>query len=190
MQWHTGGNAGETPAGSSGGIAMYDYTVAVPAPFTAGAGTTYWVQIEALHGGIPNWGLAAGAGGNNKHFRGVANAGDIFYQLAPGDVAFALLGPPPPTYIVSGQVLDDGGQPLAGVVVSAGGTYRVTTGADGTYTITDLLAGTYTIRPSLVGYTFSPATLAVSVPPSATGRVFTGTLTTRYTLYLPLILHS
>jgi hypothetical protein len=99
VQYQTGGNAGETPAGPSGNIAMYDYSSTMPAPFQATGGTTYWVYIEATQGGIPDWGLAAGGGGDGKHFLGTAGGGDIFYQIVPGDAAFTLLGPGRTAYL-------------------------------------------------------------------------------------------
>lgn len=92
VRYQTGGNARETPAGMFAGTMMYDYTFALPAPFQAAAGIKYWVQIEAFQHGIPDWGLAAGTGGDGKHFRRIANLGDIFYQVVPGDSAFTLLG--------------------------------------------------------------------------------------------------
>jgi hypothetical protein len=93
VQYQTGGNAGETSAGTYGGITMYDYGFILPAPFQATAGVRYWVQIEAPQGGVPDWGIAAGTGGDAKYFRRFAAAGDVFYQVAPGDAAFTLLGP-------------------------------------------------------------------------------------------------
>ena len=77
-------------------------------------------------------------------------------------------------YSVSGRVTDGGGQPLAGVTVYAGAGRTVTTDGDGAYTITGLTAGTYTLTPSKDGYTFSPASLTVTVPPDATGQDFAG----------------
>ncbi len=76
-----------------GNIAMYDYGFGLPALFHAAAGTRYWVQIEASQGGIPDWGLALGTGGDGKHFLQFVNVGDITYVMAAGDAAFTLLGP-------------------------------------------------------------------------------------------------
>lgn len=90
VEYRTGGNAGETQAGTFGGIKMYDYTFTLPTPFQAAAGAKYWIQIEASQHGIPDWGIAAGTGGNGKYFRRIAAAGDIFYQAPPGDTAFSL----------------------------------------------------------------------------------------------------
>jgi hypothetical protein len=92
VQYQTGSSAGETPAGTFGGIAMYDYSFTLPTPFQATAGTKYWVQIEAWQTGVPDWGLAVGTGGDNKHFRGMAVAGDIHYDAPAGDTAFTCWG--------------------------------------------------------------------------------------------------
>lgn len=90
VEYRTGGNAGETQAGTFGGATMYDYTFTLPAPFHAAAETKYWIQIEASQHGIPDWGIAAGTGGDGKYFRRTAGNGDYFYQAPPGDAAFSL----------------------------------------------------------------------------------------------------
>jgi hypothetical protein len=95
--YQAGGSASETPAGSIGGTPMYDYTFTLPVPFHASAGTKYWVQIEAWQHGIPDWSMAAGAGGDGSYFRRIANVGDIFYQTVSGDAAFTLLSAGGPT---------------------------------------------------------------------------------------------
>ncbi|PKO20485.1 MAG: hypothetical protein CVU38_19825, partial [Chloroflexi bacterium HGW-Chloroflexi-1] len=48
------------------------------------------------------------------------------------------------------------------------------TDGEGNYTLGGLAAGTYTITPSKSGWTFSPVSRTVSVPPDATGKDFTG----------------
>lgn len=94
FEYRTGGNAGETPAGVYGGTQMYEYGFTLPAPFQANAGTYYWVQIEAYQNGVPDWGVAAGAGGEGRHFRRMTNGVDMFYQIVSGDAAFTLIGTP------------------------------------------------------------------------------------------------
>ena len=77
-------------------------------------------------------------------------------------VAFATTGS------ISGVVLDDRGQPLDGVIVSALGTSSgfAVTGRDGQYTLKQLTPGPYLLRAHLQGYL--PARNAmVSVRPSA-----------------------
>jgi hypothetical protein len=100
VQYTINGNAGETPAGTFGGVQMYDYHANVPGGFKAVAGTQYWVQIEACQGLTPtyswppDWSLAYGTGGDGSHFREVIGgslAGGNAYQLISGDIAFSVL---------------------------------------------------------------------------------------------------
>lgn len=94
VEYQAGGNAGQTPAGTFGGIPMYDYTLALPSPFNAQADVKYWVQIEASQAGVPNWGIADGTGANGTHFWALVNyAGGLSYRWGSGDAAFTLLGP-------------------------------------------------------------------------------------------------
>ena len=79
-----------------------------------------------------------------------------------------------PTYTVSGRVTGVNGKPISGVIISDGAGHTATTDSNGNYTLSGLAAGTYTITPSKSGYTFSPASHTVSVPPDATGQDFTG----------------
>ena len=77
------------------------------------------------------------------------------------------------TYSISGTV---SGAVASGVTVtlSGAGTGTTTTAANGTYTFGSLAAGNYTVTPSLNGYTFSPASTAVTVSSSnVTGTNFT-----------------
>ena len=95
VHYQTGGNAGETSIGMAAGTTLYAYAFNLPTPFPASANAKYWVQIQAFqHGSIPDWCLAPGRGGDSRHFRRTGGAGgDILYRFAPGDAAFALLGP-------------------------------------------------------------------------------------------------
>lgn len=79
------------------------------------------------------------------------------------------------TYAISGRASDGSGNPLSGVSISDGAGHTATTDGSGNYTLSGLAVGTYTVTPSKSGYTFSPASRTVSVPPSATGRDFVGT---------------
>jgi len=99
----------------------------------------------------------------------------------------AVGGGPGSTYCISGHVRDGGGNPISGVVVSAGAGGSATTDGSGAYTITDLPAGTYVATASRSGYTFSPTARVVRVPPNARGQDFTtvpvyGTLEGRVTV--------
>ncbi len=99
VKYMTGGNASETLIGVIGSVPMYAYTFNLPAAFPAAAGVKYWVQIEAYqHGGMPDWGIAVGTGGNGSHYRRTNGAGgDVMYRSAPNDASFRLIGPIPNT---------------------------------------------------------------------------------------------
>lgn len=88
------GNAGQTPAGSSGGTTVYDYGVTLPVPFVATAGVKYWVEILAWQSGFPFWSLQAGSGGNGSHFR--FSEGLAMFHIITGDTAFSLVAAPLP----------------------------------------------------------------------------------------------
>jgi hypothetical protein len=81
------------------------------------------------------------------------------------------------TFSVSGTVTTSAGAAISGVSVSNGST-TVTTNSSGQYTFASLANGTYTLTPSLSGYTFSPASLSVTVSgANVSGQNFTGTAT-------------
>ncbi len=69
------------------------------------------------------------------------------------------------TYSISGTVTLSGGGALNGVTMTLKGTNTTTTQTDtkGNYTFTGLANGSYTVSPSLVGYTFTPASKAVTI---------------------------
>ncbi len=121
VEYQVGGNAGETSAGSAGGVLMYDYAFVLPSPFQAAAGVKYWVQIEAWQGLTPpyywppDWSIARGTGGNNAHFRKIGGTGGTFYSIT-GDCAFTLMRSGAPTFTINTSVLPSG----AGTVMGAG----------------------------------------------------------------------
>ncbi len=83
--------------------------------------------------------------------------------------------PAPTTHAISGIV---GGAVAAGVTIalSGAGSATTTTAANGTYAFSGLADGGYTLTPSLTGYTFSPASLSVTLAGAdAAGRSFTAT---------------
>lgn len=88
------GNAGQTPAGTVNGVNVYDYSVTLPVPFEATAGTKYWVKILAWQDGFPFWSLLRGTGGNNSHFR--FSEGMAMYHQITGDLTFSLVAEPLP----------------------------------------------------------------------------------------------
>lgn len=91
----------------------------------------------------------------------------------------------PPTYTVSGKIVDGAGQPVAGVRVYNFATPPTTTAADGTFTFTDLPAGAHQIQPEQIGYLFEPLYLVVTVPPDATGVDFIAEALPM--IYLPVV---
>ena len=79
-----------------------------------------------------------------------------------------------PLYSISGNISDEGGAPISGVTISDGADITTTTDSDGDYTLSGLPAGAYSLTPEKSGYTFSPASRNVSVPPDATAQDFVG----------------
>ncbi|MFV9507720.1 MAG: dockerin type I domain-containing protein [Oscillochloridaceae bacterium umkhey_bin13] len=55
------------------------------------------------------------------------------------------------------------------------GSRTTATNTNGDYTLSNVPAGSYTLTPSRSGYTFSPASLSMTVSGNLTGRNFTGT---------------
>ena len=92
-EYTVGGNAGETPPLTLGGVSqsMHDYAFILPTAFVAAVGTKYWVQIEAVQNGPTDWGLVAGTNGDNSCFIAQPGVGDFQYFMVPGDAAFTLL---------------------------------------------------------------------------------------------------
>lgn len=76
------------------------------------------------------------------------------------------------TYSISGKIEDHLGNPIPSVTVSDNAGHTTTTNDNGNYTLSGLSSGTYRITPTRDGFTFSPSSMSVSVPPSATGRDF------------------
>jgi hypothetical protein len=83
----------------------------------------------------------------------------------------------PTTSSLSGRVTTSNNSPLADVAIADGAGHSATTDSNGNYQINGLSAGSYTLRPTKGGYTFAPATRAVSVPPAQSGLDFVGTPT-------------
>jgi hypothetical protein len=92
VHYEVGGNAEESPAGRLGGIDKYTYQFTLPVPFEAAPYTPYWLQIEALQSGVPDWGLVQATNGDAQHFRKrIIGTAANYFQLAPGDPAVELL---------------------------------------------------------------------------------------------------
>ena len=85
--FHTNNIAGESYAGVSGGVVMYDYHFTLPTPVTLQAGVKYWFRVVAGQtGGYPDWGMTSAGSGN--HF--VYNQGASMFQNWPNELAFSL----------------------------------------------------------------------------------------------------
>ncbi len=82
------GTAGETAAGTFGGIAMYDYQLALSPPFNATGGKQYWIRIEAIMPANPTWGIAAGTSAEQTptYYRN-----KVSFEPVPGGTSFVLL---------------------------------------------------------------------------------------------------
>ncbi|MBL8745055.1 MAG: hypothetical protein JNK58_01725 [Phycisphaerae bacterium] len=125
VRYFVGGNAGETPAGSAGGVAMYDYHFVLPSPFQVTGGTKYWLQIIAWQGLTPtyhwppDWSFARGTGGEGSHFRRVGGTGGSYTSIT-GDCAFTLLASAGPSASISATSV-----PPEAAVISGAGTYPV-----------------------------------------------------------------
>lgn len=92
-------NAGATAAGtvpmvgSGSTVAMFDYSTSLPPElFTATANTRYWIKIQAVQTGNPDWGLAKTNTGNNGHWT-EDTAKTIALHLVEGDGVFTLTSP-------------------------------------------------------------------------------------------------
>ena len=79
------------------------------------------------------------------------------------------------TYPISGQVTDGSGNAVVSAWVSPGIPGAAESNLSGAYSISGLVAGTYTLTPSKIGYTFTPVTRTVTVPPAAPGQDFVAT---------------
>ena len=97
--YEVGGTAGQTPAGTFGGIVMYDYHYELPQPFQAVSGVKYWIRIEGITAGLPFWGISIGTGGDNSHFS--YSTGSSQFSHAPRDAAFSLHTTAGPTYTIA-----------------------------------------------------------------------------------------
>ncbi len=115
VSYETGGNAGQTYAGTFAGVTMYDYHFVLPAAFQAAAGTKYWVQIEGWHHGVPEWSLAQSSM-SGQHFRYLHGAN--MYQSISGNCVFRLLTGDAPTFTISTS-----SAPASGGTTSGAGAY-------------------------------------------------------------------
>jgi hypothetical protein len=123
VTYRTSSSAGETPTGTAGGVAMYDYAITLATPFQATAGVKYWVQIEASQGVTPNfgwppdWGLCTGTGGDGSYFRRITGGP---FQVIGSDLAFSLYTSGAATVSISASV-----SPANSGTVAGAGSYPI-----------------------------------------------------------------
>jgi hypothetical protein len=67
---------------------------------------------------------------------------------------------------ISGQIYDSTSQPISDVTVSINPSFKAISDANGVYILNSLIPGNYIISPYLSGYSFSPISRQVDVPPS------------------------
>lgn len=125
---------------------------------TRGAPTQAWNYFLQ---GIPNgtWNLTATSPGVTLEPANFTNPITIA-NMGRSNTNFQVAGATT-TFQVSGTART-GGTPLPGVVVSDG-TRSSTTDSFGNYVLTGVPAGMFTLTPTRAGYTFAPATRAVTV---------------------------
>lgn len=113
-----------------------------------------------------------GAGSLRVVYRGTWMPGSASWPIGFRCAA----APAPGTHTISGRVTDASGQGIAAVTIRTGTAGSAMTDANGYYVISNVVAGTYTLFPGKPGYTFSPASRYMWVPPNATEQNFTATV--------------
>jgi hypothetical protein len=159
------------------GFPSYSYNIRALAidpqnPNTVYAGT--WFGVFKTTNGGGNW----TAGLTNTYINALAidpqNPNTVYAGTQGSGVFVINFSGVEISYSVSGRVADDSSNPIYGVTISDGPGHTTTTDSDGNYTLSGLAEGTYTITPSKSGYTFSPASHSVTMPPDAAEQDFTG----------------
>ena len=140
-------------------------------------------SVDAYDAGTNSWSQAAAMNtSRDAHTATVLPSGQVLVAGgygSNGGLASAELfaGAPNITSTISGLIADASNTPIVGVSVSYGAGDASITQSDGTYQISGLVPGSYTLMPSKPGYTFSPPSRAVTVPPDAMGVDFIATPT-------------
>jgi hypothetical protein len=86
------------------------------------------------------------------------------------------------TSSISGRVTEADGTPIAAITMSFTGGFSTVTDLSGDYSLSGLPAGSYTIIPTKAGYSFTPGSRTVTLPPDAPGQDFVGDI---FRLFLP-----
>ncbi len=160
-----------SPASASFGASGGSGTVSVSAPlgcsWTAVSNVS-WISIVSGASGSGNGTVTYSVASNNS-------ASSRTGTLTIAGQTFTVYQSGTSLYTISGRVRDGSGNPIPGVTLSDSVGHTATTDSNGSYALSGLAAGMYTITPSKSGYTFSPPSRTVSVPPDATGLDFVGT---------------
>lgn len=185
VSYPTGGNAGQTSAGTVGGVAMYDYAFTLPSAFQAQGGTKYWVYIVAEQTGNPDWGLSKATGGDTQHFR-VTHDGSI-PEFRSGDLAFTLLGPSVP---ISGLSATNDSPTVLGQATTFTATVSSGSGVSYNWNFGDQTSGS----GAVVTHTYAAAGNYTAIV-TATNQLGSVTATTSVTVtgqavFLPTLLKS
>lgn len=96
----------ETSLGTIGGLPTFSYSVILSTPFSASAGTQYWLSVYPDLGLPPQWGWAEGSGGDGISYQDFIGSR---FSLS-NDMAFDLTGTPlatpePATMAFAGSAL-------------------------------------------------------------------------------------
>ncbi len=117
---------------------------------STGHETVLYSFTGGADGGKPYGGLVSDAGGNlyGTTYGGGTNSGGVVFKIAP-------------QFTIAGQVASDG-TALAGVTMTLSGsaTGSAITDNNGNYGLAAAPGGSYTVTPSMVGFTFSPASIS------------------------------
>jgi hypothetical protein len=185
-------------------VANFNFPSSCPGSSFSVAGTAGLAGVTVDLTGAANATVTTAAGGNYS-FSGLADGGTYTvtpsaagYTFSPTSVTVTVNGANvfgrnfvatavgSFTYSISGTVTDSGGGALSGATMTLSGASSATTVTDtnGNYSFGSLADGSYTVTPSLTGYTFSPASLTVTVNGGdVTGQNFTGTAGSTTTTY-------
>ena len=152
------------------------------------------VTVTISQGGT-TLGTTSTAGGGGYAFAGLVNGAYVLtptkagYTFSPTSLNATVAGANLPaqnfvatavTYTIAGTIT---GAASVSVALGGGATAYTTTDGSGNYSFAGLANGSYTVTPSKAGYTFSPASLAVTVAgANVGGRNFAATATAGYTI--------
>lgn len=185
----TAGGNGVYIYGSGGGFPMNNYASTnywVDVVYTTGASSTYSLSGTVTGGGSALLTLSGSSsatttadGSGNYSFANLANGSYTVtpsksgYSISPTNRTVTVSGANTtgvnftatalPTYSISGTISPAASSSGATVTLNGGSTQTTTVNGSGGYTFTGLINGNYTVAPSKPGFTFSPASAAVTV---------------------------